>query len=239
MKKRIVWLLMSCLVGLSLVVASCAQPPSTTPPPTEPTTPTTPTEPTTPAPPATTPEPAPGETLGEILGRAQGIASVKYDMVITSPGMPAVTQTVKVKGNKMRTEMTMEGQTQIILIDFDARTMYMYMPEESMAMKVTFNPPAKSAVEEAQSVADYNPTVVGTETIDGKVCLVVEYTAEGATTKAWIWEEHGFPIRVEATTSEGTTIVEYKNIEFVDIPDSEFELPEGVQIIEPGQLPGS
>jgi len=117
--------------------------------------------------------------------------------------------------------------------------MYMYLPEQSMAMKMDLAQAPKSATEEAGSILDYNPTVVGTETIDGKVCLVVEYTAEGATTKAWIWEEHGFPIRVEATTSEGTTIVEYKNIEFVDIPDSEFELPEGVQIIEPGQLPGS
>ena len=241
MKKRIVWLLMSCLVALSLVVASCAHPAPTTPPttpttPTAPTAPTTPTQPTTPAPPATTPQPAPGETLGEILGRAQGIASVKYDMVMTSPGQPAVTQKIEVKGNKMRIETTQEGQTQIILIDYDARTMYVYMPEENMAMKMTFNPPAKSAVEEAQSVADYNPTVVGTETIDGKVCLVVEYTVEGAATKMWIWEEHAFPIRVEVTTAEGKTIVEYKNIAFVDIPDSEFELPAGVQIIEmPGQ----
>jgi outer membrane lipoprotein-sorting protein len=111
----------------------------------------------------------------------------------------------------------------------------MYMPEENMAMKMAFNPPAKSAVEEAQSVADYNPTVVGTETIDGKVCLVVEYTAEGAATKMWIWEEHAFPIRVEVTTAEGKTVVEYKNIEFGDIPDSDFELPSGVEII---QVPG-
>jgi len=157
-------------------------------------------------------------------------------MVMTSPGQPAVTQKIEVKGNKMRIETTQEGQTQIILIDYDARTMYVYMPEENMAMKMTFNPPAKSAVEEVQSVADYNPTVVGTETIDGKVCLVVEYTVEGAATKMWIWEEHAFPIRVEVTTAEGKTIVEYKNIAFVDIPDSEFELPAGVQIIEmPGQ----
>jgi outer membrane lipoprotein-sorting protein len=110
--------------------------------------------------------------------------------------------------------------------------MYMYMPEENMAMEMTFSPPAKSAVEEAQSVADYNPTVVGTETIDGKVCLVVEYTADGTATKMWIWKEHAFPIRVEVTTTEGKTIVEYKNIAFVDIPDSEFVLPEGVEIVE-------
>jgi hypothetical protein len=41
---------------------------------------------------------------------------------------------------------------------------------------------------------------------------------------------------VEATTTAGKTIVEYKNMEFVDIPDSTFELPPGVEIIQqPGQ----
>ena len=37
---------------------------------------------------------------------------------------------------------------------------------------------------------------------------------------------------MEITTSEGKMIMEYKNIEFVDIPDSMFELPAGVQIME-------
>jgi outer membrane lipoprotein-sorting protein len=64
----------------------------------------------------------------------------------------------------------------------------------------------------------------------------VEYTVEGTATKMWIWEEYAFPIRVEVTTTEGKTTIEYKNIEFVDIPDSMFELPAGVEIIQmPGQ----
>jgi outer membrane lipoprotein-sorting protein len=214
MKKRIAWLLMGCLVVLSLMLASCAKP--------------APTAPTAPA------APAGGETLGEILGRAAGVASMQYDLVMTAPGAPTMTQKVWVKKNKMRMEMTQQEETQIILTDIDAQTMYVYMPAENMAMKMNFSQATKSATEEAGSIQNYNPTVVGTETIDGKVCLVVEYTAGGAATKAWIWEEHGFPIRVEVTTSEGTTTVEYKNIGFVDILDSKFELPAGVQIIQPG-----
>jgi len=157
-------------------------------------------------------------------------------MVITSPGMPTMTQKMWVKQNKMRTEMTQQGQTQVILVDIDAQTMYVYMPEQNIAMKVNFAQAPKSATEEAGAILNYNPTVVGTETIDGKVCLVVEYTVEGTATKAWIWQEYGFPIRVEVTTTAGKTTVEYENIEFVDIPDSMFELPAGVQIIE---QPGS
>jgi len=60
---------------------------------------------------------------------------------------------------------------------------------------------------------------------------VVEYSYGGATVKSWIWEEHGFPIRVETTTAEGTTVIVYKDIDFGDIDDNMFELPSGVQVI--------
>jgi len=236
MTRKSMWVLVSVLVIVGLLIGSFGCAPSGIPPAPPTPTPPTPALPPAPAPPAPTPTPTPGATLGEILGRAAGIASMKYDLVMTGPGVPTMTQKIWVKKNKMRTEMTQQGQTQVILIDIDARTMYMYMPEQNLAMKIDFSPTTKSAVEEAKSIQNYNPTVVGTETIDGKVCLVVEYTVEGATTKAWIWEEYGFPIRMEVMTTAGKATVEYKNIEFVDIPDSMFELPPDVEII---QQPGS
>jgi len=177
----------------------------------------------------------PDETLADILKRSAGIASVKYDMVTTAPGIPAMTQTVWVKKNKMRMEVTQQGQAAVILMDSDASTMYTYMPEENVAIKMSWDPTARSAVDEAQSISGYNPTVVGTETIDGKVCAVVQYTAEGQTVKTWLWQDYGFTVRVEATTPKGTTLIEYKNIEFVDIPDGMFALPADVQIM---QVPG-
>ena len=134
----------------------------------------------------------------------------------------------------MKSEMTVEGQAVITLLDMDAQTIYIYYPAQNMAMGMTYEP-ADSAMEEVQSIPDYNPTIIGTETLDGKECLIVEYTTEGETTKYWIWKENGFPIRVEMTTSEGKIVVEYKNIDFSDIPDSMFELPEGVEIMD---IPG-
>ncbi len=179
------------------------------------------------------------ETLGDILARGEGIEAVKYDIVMTAPGGQTVTQKIWVKQNKMRMEITAEGQTIISLIDCDVHTGYAYMPEQNIAHKAVFNPTIQSASEQAQSIADYDYNVVGTETIDGKACLVVEYTysqaEESLTVKEWIWKEHGFPIRMETTTAEGTVIAEYKNIEFGDISDDMFELPAGVRIVEMGQ----
>lgn len=178
-------------------------------------------------------EGASGETLEDILGLGAGIDSVYYDMVITTPGAPQMTTKMWLKQNKMKTETTVEEQTAITIYDGDAGVMYVYMPEENMAYKMTYDPTTtESAVEESQSIINYDYHELGTETIDGKECLVVEYTYEQTTTKVWIWKEHGFPIKTETTTAEGTFIVEYKNISFDDILDSEFELPAGVEIIE-------
>jgi outer membrane lipoprotein-sorting protein len=197
---------------------------------------------TSPGAPTTTPLTIPsattasGKTLSELLGMTAGISSVKYDLVMTVPGSPVITQTVWVKGNKMRTEVTMEGQNTIMLMDIDAKTMYTYMPAQNMALKMTWNPTTSSAVNDTEAISKYNPTIVGTDTIDGKKCTVVQYTVEGQTTKMWLWQEHGFPLRVEATTPQGKTTMEYKNLEFTNIPDSTFTLPSGVQI---QQMPGA
>ena len=200
----------SCLGCHQSSAATTTQPPTTT----------------TTQPPTTTA----GETLSDILGHAAGISSVKYDMIITDPDAQTMSTSIWIKNNKMRSEMTVEGQTIITLLDMDAHTMYLYYPDQNMAMGMTYEP-GESAMDEAQAVADYNPTIIGTETLDGKECLVVEYTAGGETVKMWLWKEYGFPIRAEMTTSEGTTVMEYKNIEFVDIDNSMFELPGDVTII--------
>jgi outer membrane lipoprotein-sorting protein len=109
------------------------------------------------------------------------------------------------------------------------------MPAQNMALKMTLDPNTTSAIDDTKAIAQYNPTVVGTDTIDGKKCTVVQYTIEGQTVKMWLWQDYGFPLRVEATTSQGTTLMEYQNIEFKDIPDNIFTLPADVQI---QQMPG-
>jgi len=180
---------------------------------------------------------ASGNTIGSILGKSAGIASMQYDAVVTAPGQAAITQSVWVKKNKMRTESTVQGQKMVILIDGDAQTMYQYMPAQNTAIKMTWDPNTQSATGQSASIASYNPVVVGTDTIDGKLCTVVQYTVQGNNVKAWIWQDRGLPIRIETTTAQGTAVVELKNIQFVDIPDSQFTLPAGVQISQMPSLP--
>jgi hypothetical protein len=80
------------------------------------------------------------------------------------------------------------------------------------------------------------PVKVGTETIDGKSCDVYQWTYQGTTTKEWIWKDKSLPIKIETTSSYGTTTTECKNIVFGTLSNSLFELPAGVEIV---QFPGS
>ena len=176
----------------------------------------------------------PSGELGDVMGKASTIDSVKYDMIMTGPGMPSMTTKVWLKqlANKMKTESTVEGETTIQIVDWAAEVMYLYMPSQNMAYRMDLAGAPESPLEGTEAIEDYDYTILGTETLDGKVCLVVEWASEGVTAKSWVWKDKGFPIRVEMVTSQGTTIIEYKNIDFSNIPNSEFELPPSVEIME-------
>lgn len=168
-------------------------------------------------------------SLSDIFSKTSGINSVKYDMVMTSLGS-SVTQTVWLKGNKMKLEISAEGEKVISIIDLDKKVMYSYMPAQGMAFKTSFDYSYQYS-SPIENIEKYNPVILGDEMLDGKDCVVVQYSMEGMQIKSWIWKEKGFPLRTETTTGEGKTVIEYKNIQFIDIPDSVFELPSGVQII--------
>lgn len=172
------------------------------------------------------------DNLADILGHGAGINSVSYTMEITSPGVPMVTTKVWMEGNRFRTEMTHQGETIVYLANYDTGKAYMYMPDQNLAIETNLSQITQPDYEDVQDIPDYDYDIIGTQTIDGKECLVVEYSYGGTTVKAWIWKEHGFPVRVETTTADGTTVIEYKDLDFGDIPDDMFELPAGVQIME-------
>lgn len=178
------------------------------------------------------------ESLTDILGKAKSVVSYKYDAIITTPGQPIITQKMWFKQNKIRMEMTVEGQDMVYLMDSDKQTAYMYIPAQNMAIEIGFGKAqgtvGESPTEQSASIMDYDPVTVGTEILDGKNCLVIEYTAETGKTKMWMWTKYGIPIQTEITTAQGTTVAEIKNIDFGSISDSMFELPAGVQ---PMQIP--
>ena len=205
---------------------------TTTQPTTTTTTTTPPTTTTTTTTTATTTTATATETLGDILSRATG--TVKYDMITKMTGQPDQTATYWVKNNKMRYQITVEGQVSITIIDLDTKVLIMWTQGENFAIQMNMSGnEAQPAGEQAQAVTDYNYTIIGTETFDGKECLVVEYSSNGVTTRMWIWKAKGFSVKVVT----GGTTIEYRNFDFSDIPDSMFTVPPGVEIMTMPSIP--
>jgi hypothetical protein len=237
--------LMLCLVSACGGGASSTSPGSTTTasasPSTSPSTsPSSSTSPTTSPSPSTSPtqtmttSSAAGSSAIDILGRGASIASIYYEMTADTAGQTTTVRVWQKNNKKVKEELAIMGVTTDLLLDIDARIMYTYMPDQNMAIKTTLDASQipQSIAEENTAIQQYNPTIIGTETIDGKSCTIITWNAPtSGTVKDWVWTEKGFPLKMEVTANDVTTTIEFKNLDFSDIPDSTFELPKDVQII--------
>jgi hypothetical protein len=244
--KRLAFIILMIAAIVSLLAAGCGKggeqggaTPTPTPTSTASVTPTakptaTPTHTATPTPTPSSTSTS-GKTLGDVYGAGKSIGDVKYDQVMTAPNAQQTTMKVYMKDAwladkmKFRYEITMEGQNAIQLVDLETQTMYMYLPDQNIAYKMNLNQAPSNPTENS----DQTVTYLGTETVDSKLCDKWQYTtSDGTTTTFWVWKEKSFPIKMESTTTSGTTTIEYKSIVFGTLSNDLFQLPAGVQIME-------
>jgi outer membrane lipoprotein-sorting protein len=181
------------------------------------------------------------KALQDLMTKSEQIKSMKFDMVMSNGLM---TSKMYQKGHKSKMETNMMGMNMTVITDGDQKILYTWMVDQKKATKtdLTKETPVQSQAN-VQDFWDSDLVVTGTETLEGKVCTVVDYnktTTEGKMTgKIWIWQEKGVPLRMDTTmtsTSEKgmnlTVTIEFKNYEFVDLEDSLFVLPTDVEIVD-------
>ena len=173
-------------------------------------------------------------SLTEILATAKNLPSYTLDMVTSYPGEEVVTARLWVKDGSRKLESTAEGETMIYLLQAATQSSYIYFPGSKTGMQLDWGTAQTTAEEmlgeQLTDLETYQPTIVGEEILDGKDCLVTQWTTEGMEGKSWIWKEYGLPIRTEMTVEGETSVTELKNIQIGSIADSEFELPDDIQI---------
>lgn len=181
------------------------------------------------------------ENLADIILRGKQVQSMSYEYVLTMPGANMEGK-VWLQGNKMKSEMILEGLTVITIFDGDDGAVYTYYPGENQAMKIQ----GEKSEQMADSPLDYTESVdvdiaviAESVTLDGVRCKVVTMPGEGdeGTTKMWIREDYGIPVRIETSLPEGGNMVmEYKNIKIEPLPAGTFQLPAGVEIMDLGDM---
>jgi outer membrane lipoprotein-sorting protein len=164
--------------------------------------------------------------LSDLLGKVSGVQSVKFTMVTTTPGSPeGTTSDVWQKDGKRKTETEVIGWAVTTYIDYAAQRMCVCFEATGTCTSEDFSEAPADPVEQAGMIEGYHPEILGSETIGGKDCLAIEWTVDGAETKWWMDKASGWPVRVEMTTSQGTTTIDYSDVQFVEIPDNEITFP--------------
>jgi outer membrane lipoprotein-sorting protein len=176
-----------------------------------------------------------------LLAKGQGLAGLSYDSVTTVAGMDPFTTKVWVKEGNMRVEMDVPeaGGKMISIVNTSEGAVYSYGDGQEMATKM---PLAQSEVD-TTTPQDYSKSMnpesmkyIKTETLDGKKCVVYEITDEDYTGKVWLWKDYGIPLRIEATSEGESMAMEYKNVQVTELDDSLFQLPEGVEVMDLGNI---
>lgn len=184
------------------------------------------------------------ETLKSLFANSKEIKAMSFTMVVTADGKTLTSGKMWVKGNKFKMENSAEGMdTAIFYADGDKKIAYSYIPSQQMATKMDYG---QAETQTQYSPLDYSEEygndekmdfkVVGTEVVNGYKCEVIEMVDKEGTAKLWVSKELGLPIKIESKTGGSHTVMEYKDIQVGNIPDSEFELPAGVQVVDMNEM---
>lgn len=176
-------------------------------------------------------------STADLLGKGKAITELSYEYETQMPDSEKIVVKTWIKGKKMRSEMAnpAEGGNIITIIDSEKGFAYVYQPAQKMATKMDISmaqqEDSASPTETLESYKPDNMKLVGRETIDGKKCLIYEFTDE-IQSKAWLWEENGLPVKTEAIIDGKKAVGLFRNLKIGDVADSMFTLPEGTQIME-------
>lgn len=180
------------------------------------------------------------ESIQTILEKATAIQSVYYELGISTVVTDWVEESTEMKiwekAPYLKQESRIIIDDMIILRSIIKRPEGIYHYNEEQQAYV-FDPQfVISQPTILETVTDLlqnqTLTILGTETVDGLATTVIQYTprqtGNSTTTKLWIWNEKGIPVRSRSVTKNGemteTIDTKYISYSFSDIPESVFSV---------------
>lgn len=177
----------------------------------------------------------------ELLAKGMSVEGFSYDYVLTMPNGEEITHKMWVKGDNMRSEMDNPagGEPILSIVNKDLGVVYVYHPEANYAVQMSLDEADVDTTSPQDYIGDTDADTMlftGRETFDGKECLVYETDYEGGKGKMWTWEEAGMPLRIETSSGSDTIVVEFLNFNIGNVEDSMFQIPEGAEIMDLGNM---
>ncbi|MBC9784317.1 outer membrane lipoprotein carrier protein LolA [Heliobacterium chlorum] len=182
------------------------------------------------------------DDLKTLLAKTKDIKTISYTMVMTSDGKELAKSKMWMKGPKLKMEMSDGPMKGIFYVDSDKKVAYTYIPEQNTAMKMDM---AQFESKKNKTPLDYGEqletdetkySILGDQELRGELCKVIETKDKENVSKLWISKNLGLPIRVESKDNGTLSTIDFIDFETADIPDGQFELPTGVQIVDMNDL---
>ncbi len=191
--------------------------------------------------PIATPTTAASAGGSDVLDKMKTIHAFSADFTAESGGQQTKGKMV-FSGNKMRMDIEDMGVTTALMADENKKTAYMYNSKDKQALSmpydqsVTGQTPGEMLDWEKHMAAP--PKLLGEETVDGKACVVYEFTTAKATSKTWIDKATGFPIKSESTEGGQRVSMHFTNIVIGNVDESRLTLPPDTEIHDVSELTG-
>lgn len=178
------------------------------------------------------------EELGDVLEGFEMPSSFVMTMKEAEAEGPGRKMAMKMDGekaSKVRIEQETASGTEVTIMDLEDEVMYSYDTASNEGMKLPMQAgAAQDAPVEPWEGYEAGYKIVGSETMDGVDCWIVEITEEGKAGTVWIGKQDGLMRRVESPGETMTMTITDVN----SVPDSEFEVPEDIEIGEMPDMPG-
>ena len=175
-------------------------------------------------------EPAVGdaETLADVMANWPE----SFVMTVTTENKETGETTTATAAMRMADNKPVKIKAEIpeggFLADYEDKAIYTWEAGGDVAMKMDTQETEEN-MEDPYTAMDPDAKIVGSETIDGVECWVVETTdADGNTVTSWLAKDNGLVQKTESDRSIET--FEYDQVG--SVPDSEFEVPAGMEIQE-------
>jgi outer membrane lipoprotein-sorting protein len=151
------------------------------------------------------------------------------DTVMADDEGPGIMTVQMVDGEIGRMKMEMPTGEWMIN-DMVDQAMYAYDPGEGRAMKVPMEgePSEEMDIPTLVDDIDADVDVLGTETVDGVECFVVESAPPGEDEKAKICVDKEFGLIRKLENEEGTVTFKYSLIN--ELTEDDFKVPEGIEV---------
>lgn len=198
--------------------------------------------PTTPAePPAA--EVTDKDGILKLLGESPDVMKkgISYDYVMMVGEQQTMTSKFSYKGENIRMEGLDPSNPSLMITK--GKELFIINPQEKTGFKMSTelegdaNPTGDVKPEESMDKDSLN--VVGKEDVNGEPCYVVltKNVADDSEMKLWLHQKYGIMMKMESQSSEGKVLIEVKNLKVGDIPDSLFEIPSDIKMMEMPTIP--